>query len=242
VVEDADVETSSEAYARRFSGPVGAWFLAVQTEATLDLLQVNRRSSNPLRIVDVGGGHAQLAGPLAEAGHEVTVVGSTDAGRARLQSLVDAGRVRWSTGDLLRLPFEARSFDVALAFRLLPHVARWRDLVAELCRVAAGAVIVDYPSRRSVNAISGSLFAAKKRVEGDTRPFTVFDDEEIRSAFAANGFVVLETRRQFVVPMALHRAVGAAALSRGAERVARAAGLTTRFGSPVIAEAFRIDA
>lgn len=241
-MEQADVETSSEAYARRFSGPVGGFFLAVQAEATLDLLRVNPRSSPSLRIVDVGGGHGQLAGTLADAGHDVTVVGSTEACRGRVQSLVNEGRARWLTADLLRLPFEARSFDVALAFRLLPHVARWRELVAELCRVAAGAVIVDYPSRRSVNAISGSLFAAKKRVEGDTRPFAVFADGEVDAAFAANGFVVLERRRQFTVPMALHRAVGAAGLSRGLEQAARAAGLTARFGSPVIAEAFRIDA
>ena len=240
-MEDADVETSSEGYARRFSGAVGAYFLAVQAEATLDLLQ-GLTPPRPLRIVDVGGGHAQLAGPLADAGHEVTVVGSTDACRARLQPLLDAGRARFSAGDLLRLPFDARSFDVALAFRLLPHVERWRELVAELCRVAGRAVVVDYPSRHSVNAMATALFAAKKRVEGDTRPFAVFADGEVDAAFAANGFVVLQRRRQFTVPMALHRAFGAAALSRGVERVARAAGLTARFGSPVVAGAFRADA
>ena len=240
-MEDADVETSSEAYARRFSGAVGGWFLDVQAQATLGLLQVNRRTSRPLRIVDVGGGHGQLAGPLADAGHAVTVVGSTDACRGRVQALVDAGRVRWSTADPLRLPFDARSFDVALAFRLLPHVERWRDLIAELCRVAAGAVIVDYPSKRSVNAVAGPLFGLKKQVEGDTRPFAVFADAEVSSAFGARGFLVLERRRQFAVPMAVHRALGAVSLSRGVERIAGAMGLTSRIGSPVIAEAFRID-
>ena len=37
-MEDADVESSSDAYARRFSGGVGEWFLAVQRDATLDLV------------------------------------------------------------------------------------------------------------------------------------------------------------------------------------------------------------
>ena len=235
-MEDADVETSSEAYARRFSGGVGGWFLAVQAEATLDLL----RAFPQARVVDVGGGHGQLAGPLAVAGHHVTVIGSAEACRARVQPLVDGGRVRFQAADLLGLPFAAGAFDVALAFRLLPHVVRWRDLVGELCRVAARAVIVDYPTRRSVNAVAGPLFGAKKRVEGDTRPFAVFADEDVEAAFAGHGFRVAERRPQFAVPMALHRALGVASLSRGVERAARVAGVTSRLGSPVIVRADRV--
>ena len=236
--EDADVESSSDAYARRFAGGVGQWFLAVQRDATRDLVAP---LGEHLRVLDVGGGHGQLAGPLADAGHEVTVAGSADACRHRVQALVDAGRVRWSTADLLRLPFEPRAFDVVLAFRLLAHVARWRDFVAELCRVAARSVIVDYPSRRSANAAASSLFAAKQRVEGDTRPFATFADADVDAAFAAGGFRVRERRRQFAVPMAAHRALGLAPVSRAVEGVARLAGLTALAGSPVIARADRID-
>jgi hypothetical protein len=36
--ETADIETSSEDYSRRFSGPVGSWFLRVQESATLKML------------------------------------------------------------------------------------------------------------------------------------------------------------------------------------------------------------
>ena len=237
-MEDADVESSSDAYARRFAGPVGEWFLAVQREATLALMAP---LGPGLRVLDVGGGHGQLAAPLADAGHIVTVAGSSDACRHRVQPLVDAGRVRWSTGDLLRLPFEARAFDVALAFRLLAHVGRWRELVAELCRVAARAVIVDYPSRRSANAAASSLFAAKKKVEGDTRPFATFPDGDVDAAFAASGFAVRQRRRQFAVPMAAHRALGIAGVSRVVEGLAGAAGITGLAGSPVIARADRVD-
>jgi SAM-dependent methyltransferase len=235
-MENADIETSSEAYARRFSGALGGWFLRVQADATLDLLRDFPRA----RVVDVGGGHGQLAGPLAEAGYDVTVVGSTEGCGARVRGLVDGGRARFQAADLLRLPFAARAFDVALAFRLLPHVERWRDLVAELCRVAARAVIVDYPTRRSINAAAGPLFGVKKRVEGDTRPFAVFADEDVEAAFAGHGFRVAGRRPQFAVPMALHRAMGAAPLSRGLERAARAAGVTSRLGSPVILRADRL--
>ncbi|WP_293161376.1 hypothetical protein [Okeania sp. SIO2C9] len=36
--ETADVETSSDDYASRFAGDIGAWLLKVQEEATLTML------------------------------------------------------------------------------------------------------------------------------------------------------------------------------------------------------------
>src|SRR6266850_2302971 len=56
---------------------------------------------------------------------------------------------------------DARSV-AALAFRLLPHVTRWPELIAEMGRLARQAVIVDYPTTRSVNAASGTFFSLKR--------------------------------------------------------------------------------
>jgi 2-polyprenyl-3-methyl-5-hydroxy-6-metoxy-1,4-benzoquinol methylase len=228
--EDADLETSSEDYARRFAGRVGAFFLERQARSTLELLAPFRGAT----VLDVGGGHAQLAGPVSAAGHPLTVFGSDPRCRARLAALVDSGRARFDSGELLALPYADGGFEVALCYRLLPHVARWPELIGELCRVARRAVIVDYPTRRSVNVLAGALFPAKKGVEGNTRPFTVFRDAEIEGAFAAHGFRPSGRRPQFLLPMALHRAAGAAALSRALEAVAAAGGLVAAFGSPVI--------
>ena len=233
--EDADVETSSDAYALRFRGAVGAWFLDVQARTTVELLAPFPHA----RVLDVGGGHAQLAGPLADAGHDVTVYGSDERCRARVEGLLAAGRARFASGDLLRAPFADRAFDVVLSFRLLPHVVAWPALVGELCRLAARAVVVDYPTRRSVNAFAGAFFDAKKGVEHDTRPFAVFSDGEIADAFAAQGFRVSARRPQFLLPMALHRAHGRGGLGRALEAVPRAVGLTHALGSPVILRAER---
>jgi 2-polyprenyl-3-methyl-5-hydroxy-6-metoxy-1,4-benzoquinol methylase len=230
-LEHADVETSSAAYARRFAGAVGEWFLEVQARATLDLLRPWPRAT----VLDVGGGHGQLTGPLVEAGFELVVLGSDESCRARVRDWVDRGRARFQTGDLLRLPFGGESFDLVLSYRLLPHVARWRDLVGELCRVARRAVLVDYPTTRSLNAVSGALFGLKRRVEGDTRPFAVFRDAEIEDTFGSAGFRISARRPEFFLPMALHRAMGLAALSRGLEAGASWVGLTRALGSPVIA-------
>ncbi len=228
--EDADRETSSEAYARRFAGPVGAWFLDVQARLTLELLSPWPRAS----VLDVGGGHAQLAGPLTRAGYDVTVLGSDTSCAGRLLERPEARSVRFVCGDLLRAPWPDGSFDVVLAFRLLPHVTRWPALVAELTRLARQAVIVDYPSRRSVNAVAEPLFGLKRGIEKNTRPFTVFKDADIARAFAACGSTVTARRPQFFFPMALHRALHRAALSRGLEVLPSALGLTRVFGSPVI--------
>ena len=228
--EDADVETSSEGYARRFAGPVGQWFLEVQARTTLDLLGDWPGAT----VVDVGGGHGQTAGPLAEAGSGLTIVGSDPSCRGRLSTLLAAGRLRFEAGDLLHLPLADRSVEVALSYRLLPHVTRWRELVGELCRVARRGVIVDYPTRRSVNVVADRLFAMKKGVEGNTRPFAVFSDREIEDTVAAHGFVPTARRPQFFFPMALHRALGLAPLSRGLEGIAAVLGLRRLLGSPVI--------
>ncbi|HEY7513212.1 MAG TPA: methyltransferase domain-containing protein [Vicinamibacteria bacterium] len=228
--ESADLETSSDAYAERFSGPVGRYFLDLQARTTLDLLAPWPCAS----LIDVGGGHGQVTGPLTEAGLKVTVFGSSDACRHRVRGWVDAGRARFACGDLLALPFPDRAFDVALSYRLLPHVGRWPALVSELCRVARRAVIVDFPTRRSVNALARPLFGLKRRVEGDTRPFAVFGDAAVLAAFAARGFHPTARRGQFFFPMALHRALRSALLARALEAGAAAVRLTRLLGSPVI--------
>lgn len=230
-----DVETSSDGYARRFSGEVGAWLLEAQARITLDLLAAWPRA----RVLDVGGGHAQLTGPLVEAGFDVTVYGSSEVCATRVRPWTENGRARFLAGSLDRLAAADRGFDVVVSYRLLPHVAQWEALVSELCRVAARAVLVDYPTRRSLNAVAGPLFGIKRGVEGDTRPFAVFADADVRSAFAASGFETTAREPEFVLPMALHRAVGLAPLSRALEGASALLGLRKAVGSPVILRAVR---
>ncbi len=228
--EDADVETSSAGYAGRFAGPVGAWFLEVQARTTLNLL----RPWPGARVLDLGGGHGQVLGPLVAAGYDVTVYGSAEVCGERLRTWTEAGRARFEAGDLLRASWPDRAFDVVICYRLLAHARRWRDLVAELCRLARHVVLVDYPSRRSVNALADAFFGLKKGVEGNTRRFAVFRDGEVVSAFAAASFEPTDRRPEFFFPMALHRALGSAPLAKAMEGSASALGLTRAFGSPVI--------
>lgn len=230
--ETADIESSSDEYAGRFTGPTGQWMLDVQERLTLSLL---KPFGAKLSVLDVGGGHGQLAIPLCRDGHDVTVLGSASECALRIQSVVDAGTCRFMVGNVIALPFEDQSFDVVISFRMLTHCTEWRQLVSELCRVARRAVVVDYPTSQSVNRIAPWLFEAKKKVETDTRAWRLFLHREVNEAFAANGFRPARRRKQFFFPMVLHRMLKCRPVSAGLEALCRAVGLTHLAGSPVIA-------
>ena len=235
--ETADIETSNDDYATRFKGATGAWMLAVQTRLTRALLRNRPRGT----LLDVGGGHGQLAYPLADDGWNVTVLGSAPSCRARLAALADAQRCTFTVGNVIDLPYPDRHFDAVVCFRLLTHCERWPLLVRELCRVSRGPVIVDYPTSQSVNAIAPALFSAKRKIERNTRTWRLFRHAEVTEAFAAAGFRVATRRKQFDLPMVLHRALRCAPLSAGLEALCRAGGLTALAGSPVILRAERED-
>ena len=230
--EAADIETSSADYARRFDGAVGAWMLKIQEDIVVRLLADTHRPT----ILDVGGGHGQLATPLCGKGFSVTVLGSHSICVQRIQHLVQSGICRFTVGDTLNLPFADRTFDVTLCFRLLTHCDQWRTLVKELCRTARERIIVDYPTSQSLNAIAPMLFTAKKKLEGNTRSWRSFNHDEIIDEFARYSFTQQGLHKQFFLPMALHRTLRLAPLSAAFERLFRIFGLTKILGSPVIAD------
>ena len=228
--ETADIHTSSDEYATRFSGPAGQWMLDVQEQITRRMLG---RFAD-VSVLDVGGGHGQLALPLCRDGWKVTVLGSDESCRHRIQAVVDSGACRFVAGNVIALPFPDNSFDLVLCFRLLTHCERWPELVRELCRVARQGVIVDYPTGQSLNAVAPALFGAKKKFEKNTRTWALFRHRQVRDEFAKNGFIPAQTKKQFFLPMVLHRMLKSRAVSAALEAVCRGLGLTRLWGSPVI--------
>ena len=235
--EDADIESSSDHYAERFAGPVGEWFLQLQADITIRALSGLRAGTT---VLEVGGGHAQVTPALIRAGFDVTVAGSDPSCAQRLRPWLDRAECRYITADLLALPYEDQHFDAVLCYRLVAHSIDWKRLLAELCRVTRRRVLIDYPSTRSVNVISDSLFAAKHQMEGgSTRRFLLFSPGEIRAEFERLRFTVATHTPQFFFPMVLHRSLGSSAISRALETPMRLAGLTHWLGSPVIVGADR---
>ena len=189
---------------------------------------------HPLSILDVGGGHGQLAFPLVRAGYDVTVIGSDASCEHRIRELTESGAATFEVGNVIALPYPDKSFDVVVAVRMLTHCERWQELVAEMCRVSRGVVITDYPTCQSLNAAAPALFDAKKKYEKNTRTWKLFKHREVRDAFAASGYAETGRYAQFFLPMVVHRALKCKALSALMEKVCRALGLTRLWGTPVI--------
>jgi SAM-dependent methyltransferase len=210
---------------------------AEQARAVSELLAPLRRGAT---VLDVGGGHAQLTPLLVERGHRVVVLGSAAAAAGpRLQPFLADERVAFEVSSLTSLPFDTGAFDAVVSVRLLPHLTAWRTFLTEACRVARHHVIVDYPSIHSVNRFADATFSLKKRIEGNTRTFTLFAAGDVAAAFEQCGFRVTETRPQFFLPMVLHRMHGSPQLARVLEAPGRLLGLTRRWGSPVVVRADR---
>ncbi len=233
-LENADIHASSDEYASRFGGEVGAWILSVQTKALESFLDPEIQS-----VLDVGGGHGQIALPLIEAHRSVTILGSSSLCAERLREQIDNGIISFQVGNLIELPYAAASFDCVVSFRLLSHCVAWKILIAELCRVARHAVIIDYPTWVSINFLSPLTFQLKRRIEGNTRTFTLFSSMEIRKEFKKHGFRLSGLEKQFSFPMAIHRALKNPSVSQTLEGIARSSGVTRLFGSPIIAKFVR---
>jgi ubiquinone/menaquinone biosynthesis C-methylase UbiE len=229
-----DVETSSEAYGRRFEGPAGRFLLEAQARAADRLL--DRFEDRPLRVLDVGGGHGQLAPLFLERGWDVTVQCSAPSCARLIRPLAERypGQVRFVTSPLLSLPFGDRSFDLVCAVRVLSHLERWRDLLEEMARVSRSHLLVDYASRAGFNVLTPLLFRLKRRIEGDTRPYFCHTATPLARHLRALGYGRIRVRKELFMPMGAHRLLGRAGISAAAEALFRITGLTDLIGSPVI--------
>ena len=217
---------------RRFSGPIGE--LVAKSQARVLANMVGRIQDR--EVLDVGTGTGRAAFILALGGAKVTAVDASEEmlaiarQRAAEQSLTT---IRFQRGDAHALDFADRSFDAVVSFRMLMHTPQWKRCVAELCRVAERLVIVDYPSATSVALFESLARRVTHAMGAKTEPYRVFTHRAITEAFDRNGFRIRSVHRQFVLPIALHKAIGSRRFTRATERVLDHAGLLKPFGSPV---------
>jgi ubiquinone/menaquinone biosynthesis C-methylase UbiE len=187
------------------------------------------------RLLDVGTGTGRAALLFAQRGARVMGVDASAAmlAMARQRAMQKGLRIGFLPGDAHALCFAARSFDVVISLRVLMHAARWKDCVAELCRVAGRAVIVDYPSARSVAMAQSLGRKVMHAVGARTEPYRVLRHRQVERAFNDNGFRIRAVHRQFVLPIALHKALGSRRFTERSEQLLERAGLLKAFGSPV---------
>lgn len=233
----ADPDTARSFDDRRFGGPIGDLVATTQARVLADFVgPINGRP-----VLDVGTGTGRAALLLAHEGARVTAVDPSEQmlAIARQRAAAEGTHIAFDVGDAHALAFPDRAFDVVVSLRVLMHAAQWRASVAELCRVADRLVVVDYPSAYSVALFQAIARRALHGAGIRTEPYRVFTPREIADAFAGCGFRVRSVHRQFVLPIALHKAIGSRRFTMVCEALLRRAGLLKIFGSPVTVVAER---
>jgi ubiquinone/menaquinone biosynthesis C-methylase UbiE len=227
----ADPATARAFDERRFGGPIGA--LVAGTQARVLANFVGRIQNR--RILDVGTGTGRAALLFARGGADVTGVDASEEmlGIARQRAAEQGVSVRFLVGDAHKLGFADRSVDVAVSLRVLMHTPDWERCVAELCRVADQLVVVDYPSATSFALLESLARRATHALGARTEPYRVFHHGALTAVFKQHGFRVQSTHRQFVLPIAFHKAVGSRRMTERLERTLDRMGLRRVLGSPV---------
>jgi SAM-dependent methyltransferase len=227
----ADPATARAFDERRFGGPIGELVASTQERVLVNMVgRIQGRS-----ILDVGTGTGRAALLFARGGAVVTGVDASPQmlAVARRRAAEENARIGFHVMDAQALTFPDRAFDVAVSLRVLMHARRWRTCVAELCRVAERLVILDYPSARSVALVQSAVRRVASGLGVRTEPYRVFTGREMAAALDRSGFRIRSVHRQFVLPIALHKAIGSRRFTVWSEGLLDRAGLLAIFGSPV---------
>jgi SAM-dependent methyltransferase len=235
----ADPGTAEQFDAARFGGPIGRLIAEAQERILLSAL-------GPLGgrdVLDVGTGTGRAAILLAARGARVTAVDASAemlAVAARRAGAASAGSVVFARGDAHALAFPPRSFDAVVCLRVIMHTPDWRRVVSELCRVSRRSVVLDYPALASAAAFQAAARRAAALAGRRTEAYRVFSDRAIRAALVSEGFRISRRERQFVLPIALHKAIGSRGFTTRVERSLASIGLLDLLGSPVTVVAERV--
>jgi ubiquinone/menaquinone biosynthesis C-methylase UbiE len=235
----ADGSTARAFDQRRFGGPIGELVASEQARVLRDL--VGPIADRP--VLDVGTGTGRAAILLTRDGAHVTGVDASEEmlAIARGRTTEEHLDVRFLQGDAHHLEFPDRSFDVVVSLRVLMHAARWQVCVAEMCRVAERRVVVDFPSLTSFALLEAAGRRVTYSLGARTEPYRVLSTGAIAREFARANFRVRTVHRQFLLPIALHKAIGSPSFTSTTERLFHRVGLMRVFGSPVTLVAERCE-
>ena len=233
----ADTGMAANFDAKRFGGPIGQILLDDQERVLAAFLgDVSGR-----RILDLGTGTGRAAMALAKRGAVVTGVDASDEmlDVARRRATQAGLSIEFARGDAHGLAFRDRQFDSTVCLRVLMHVPDWRQALSELCRVTDRRLVCDYPALGSVASLQAVWRMAASRLGRQVESYRVFKTTALRRELARHGFRITAVHQQFVLPIALHKLVGSASLTRSLERILERAGILRLAGSPVTIAAER---
>jgi 2-polyprenyl-3-methyl-5-hydroxy-6-metoxy-1,4-benzoquinol methylase len=221
----------------RFSGPIGRLIAETQERVIASFLAPVAGTT----ILDVGTGTGRAALALAVRGARVTAVDASAEMLAVAERRAAAAgiEVTFARGDAHALTYGDRAFDAVTCLRVLMHTPDWRQSLAELCRVARHRVVFDYPALSSAALFQAVARHVAHLVGARVEAYRVFSDRAVRAALTASGFRLVDTHRQFVLPIALHKRLNSGPVTERIEGALGRAGLTRLVGSPVTVVAER---
>jgi ubiquinone/menaquinone biosynthesis C-methylase UbiE len=121
-------------------------FERIDQKDTREVLEsfILRKSDTDTRLIDVGCNTGVEGYRLFQAGYQGGYVGVDSNAKALVYSMVNlSGRPASVTlADATALPFPDRSFDIALNKDVIEHAPHYRDILAELGRVARRYVVL----------------------------------------------------------------------------------------------------
>lgn len=222
---------------RRFGGPIGTLVAATQEQLLLSALPGVEGQA----VLDVGTGTGRAALVLARRGARVIGLDASEQmlAVARSRAGAEGLGVEFVVGDAHRLSYGDRAFDAAISLRLLMHAPDWRQCLGELCRVTRDRVVFDYPAWFSGAALQAMGRRVAAALGSRTEAYRVLRHRAVDRELARHGFRVIARHRQFVLPIALHKAIGSRAFTLGTEKLMARGGLLRLLGSPVTVVAAR---
>ena len=131
-----------------------------------------------VRVLDAGCGSGYGAAELSNAS---SLVGTDVSAEAIGYAMRNFGgpRVAFAQARCENLPFAEKSFDVVIAFEVIEHLERWRDLLTEAARVLkdTGVLLISTPNKS---------YYAEMREEAGPNPFHCheFEFHEFQHALA----------------------------------------------------------
>ena len=138
-----------------------------------------RRFGPEAVILDAGCGTGYGTAEFAVVAASVTAFDISGEAVKAARDLYARPGVRWLQAGCESLPFADGSFDLVVAFEVIEHLERWRELLSEAKRVLkpSGVLLVSTPNK---------AYYAESRAEAGPNPFHVheFEYDEFCSALA----------------------------------------------------------